>query len=143
MTSSLRKEILGTDGEEKAMKMIDDSKFTNSTKNSLKCLWRKKHNKSIYNKKPVVVVGDKVFSLPQSSGMKEISAELSIKIPQDICLKVGDASHLFVQKQLIHSQIQLLLSQEKAIDDMLYFAINEAAIQRCGTESGENIKKQN
>lgn len=120
MTSSLRKQILVTDDADKAMDMIEKSSFTTSTKNSLKCLWRKNHNQSIYNKsKPRIVELTKGGDL---SGNGPV--ELCIKIPQEICLKNTDRSYLLIHKQLIHSQIQFLQAQEKAIDDMIMMEKN-------------------
>lgn len=124
MTSTLRKEILNTDDMEKAMRMIDGSNFTISTKNSLKCLWRKKHDKTIYQKRKKPLEMDAAQT--NHSLDEKASGRICINIPKDISLKFTDSATLFVQKQLIHSQIELLISQEKAIDDMIYNSINEA-----------------
>jgi hypothetical protein len=126
MTSSLRKEILGIDQMEKAMQMIDDSTFTTSTKNSLKCLWRKKHNKTIYKKKNPTVVCE----VSEDNAKTRETEGLSMETPQDICRRPGDTHHLFIQKDYIHSHIKRLLLQEKAIDDMLFLSINEALKKR-------------
>ena len=126
-STTLRKDILNTDDMDSAMKMIDTSNFTISTKNSLKCLWRKKHNKSIYQKRKKLM-GSEIISHGYNNDKS--GGSICINIPQDITLKVTDSATLFVQKQLIHSQIELLISQEKAIDDMIFRSINEAPKNR-------------
>lgn len=135
VSTSLRKQILQTEDIGQAMDMIDKSAFTISTKNSLKCLWRKNHNKSIYNKNRQQQQ-PRMVELTRDMMGSTTPMELCIKIPHEICLKNADRSHLFIQKQLIHSQIQFLLAQEKAIDDMIRHAINEHCMETTVSSSG-------
>jgi hypothetical protein len=114
---SLRREILSTEDLDKAMKMIDNSTFKISTKNSLKCIWRRKHNQRIYRKRKR---GPDLVGSGGDAVAATTTPKISIKIPDHMCPRPSDAPHLFVQKHLIRSQIELLVAQEKAIDEILH-----------------------